>query len=107
MLTDVSDKALCCRVLSEVQDFHCVGTLPGVLQGDKVAYKSDLLTLMGIQLPSKYRLMTLPTFSMDPPLEKVLTLSTLRVGATFSVSLAPLSRLNVLCAAPSAYTKPQ
>ncbi len=61
---------------------------------------------MGIQLPSKYKLMTLPTFSMQPPLEKVLMFSTLRVGATFSVSLAPLSRLNVLCAAPSAYSRP-
>lgn len=40
--------------------------------------------------------MTLPTFSMEPPLEKVLTFSTLRVGATRSVSLLPLSRLNVL-----------
>ena len=61
---------------------------------------------MGIQLPSKYRLMTFPTFSMHPLLEKVLMLSTLRVGATFNVSLAPLSRLNVFCAAPSAYSRP-
>ena len=43
--------------------------------------------------------MTLQTFSTEPPLEKVETLSTLRVGTTFSVSLSPLSRWNVRCTA--------
>jgi hypothetical protein len=48
-------------------------------------------TMMGIQLPSKCRLMELPTAGCSVPRSTENTDNAFRTGSTFSVSLTPLA----------------